>query len=77
MNTTPEKREQARPLATGTPQRTHSHPPPKHAKLTSPHRSLAVQRTALTAFFGQYLTDRPTGFLDHPGNARPELEALH
>ncbi|MFF3755923.1 alpha/beta hydrolase family protein [Streptomyces sp. NPDC002185] len=41
-----------------------------------PRRSLAAQRTAVAAFFGRYLTGRPTGFLDRPGDDWPELEVL-
>ncbi|MFB6893953.1 alpha/beta hydrolase family protein [Kitasatospora sp. NPDC056327] len=42
-----------------------------------PRRSLAAQRTTVTAFFTRYLTGRPTDFLDHPGIHWPELETLH
>ncbi|MEV6973214.1 hydrolase [Kitasatospora sp. NPDC093806] len=41
-----------------------------------PRRSLAAQRTAVAAFFARYLTGRPTGFLDRPGDDWPELEVL-
>ncbi|MFF9427979.1 alpha/beta hydrolase family protein [Streptomyces sp. NPDC014746] len=41
-----------------------------------PRRSLAAQRTAVAAFFGRYLTGRPTSFLDRPGDDWPELEVL-
>ncbi|MFF7458622.1 alpha/beta hydrolase family protein [Kitasatospora sp. NPDC008115] len=41
-----------------------------------PWRSLAAQRTAVAAFFARYLTGRPTGFLDRPGDDWPELEVL-
>lgn len=62
------------------PRLAHHFPVPDTAGLIgtiTPRRSLAAQRTALTAFFGQYLTARPTDFLDHPGDDWPELEVLH
>nr|BEK62821.1 hypothetical protein KPHV_00480 [Kitasatospora purpeofusca] len=62
------------------PQLAHTLPVPDTAALIGtldPRRSLAAQRTAVTAFFARYLTGRPTGFLDRPGDHWPELEVLH
>ncbi|MER8041648.1 hydrolase [Streptomyces sp. NPDC094032] len=39
-------------------------------------RSLAAQRTALTAFFDLHLKLRPTAFFENPGGRYPELEVL-
>ncbi|MFF2619023.1 alpha/beta hydrolase family protein [Kitasatospora sp. NPDC058046] len=61
------------------PQLVHRLPVPDAAGLigtVDPRRSLAAQRTAVAAFFARYLTGRPTGFLDRPGNNWPELEVL-
>ncbi|MGW3181713.1 alpha/beta hydrolase family protein [Kitasatospora sp. NPDC001119] len=61
------------------PQLVHRLPVPDAAGLigtVDPRRSLAAQRTAVAAFFARYLTGRPTGFLDRPGDDWPELEVL-
>ncbi|MET8830399.1 hydrolase [Streptomyces sp. NPDC004610] len=42
----------------------------------SPARSLAAQRTAVTAFFDLHLRNRPTGFFERPGARYPEVEVL-
>ncbi|MEU6974924.1 hypothetical protein [Streptomyces sp. NPDC046371] len=41
-----------------------------------PCRSLAAQRTAVTAFFDLHLKRRPTAFFEHPGDRHPEVEVL-
>ncbi|MEU7015141.1 hypothetical protein [Streptomyces sp. NPDC046385] len=41
-----------------------------------PRRSLAAQRTAVTAFFDLHLRRRPTPFFAHPGGRYPEVEVL-
>ncbi|MEV7283362.1 hydrolase [Streptomyces sp. NPDC093252] len=42
----------------------------------SPARSLAAQRTAVSAFFDLHLRHRPTGFFERPGVRYPEVEVL-
>jgi dienelactone hydrolase len=41
-----------------------------------PHRSVAAQRSCVSAFFGLHLKGEPTRLLDHPSRRYPELERL-